>query len=99
MDIVIGYLAVLPLTPGHAHQRFFFWHPFAPLCRLPNIVGCFGDSVKEEGLTGRGANGVEVSLDRGLVHRSGSQEEEQERTSVKNLSVTLSFEGETESKI
>jgi hypothetical protein len=41
MDIVIGYLAVLPLTPGHAHQRFFFWHPFAPLCRFPNIVGSF----------------------------------------------------------
>jgi len=49
MDIVIAYLAVFRLTPGYAHQRFFLRHPFPPLPCLSkgNIVGCFGNSVKE----------------------------------------------------
>src|SRR5262245_3491380 len=34
MDIVIGYPTVLSLTPGHAHQCFFFWHSFAPPYRV-----------------------------------------------------------------
>src|SRR5262245_52675535 len=39
MDIIIGYPTVLSLTPGHAHQRFFFCHPF-PLCRVSVTSYC-----------------------------------------------------------
>jgi hypothetical protein len=45
---VIGYLAILALTLAqHINVSFFAIHsPFA-VSLQPNIVGCFGESVKE----------------------------------------------------